>query len=404
MTSVRVDAAELTEQRLRALCELTGAAVEAADAVELTNAVTDHFEQLGFEGFFAYVHDGLDEHLVSVPEPVDLGALHHARQVVTEPGTVAGIEIRLRDGAVRQARVAGIWKGVEPVGVLGVIRLASADTDEVGDQILLAIARQASAAVERASARGRAVYQAQVTREYQIAADVQRSLLPKRRAGLPTLDVGAKYVPSTFVGGDFYDWHAVEEGVLVAHVGDVSGKGMSAAVVMSMAQMLTRAAIREGYVCPATMAEVVNSNLYGQLVDIGAFVTMIFLRYEAGVLSWSNAGHSPVILNRKGEAARVLEAHGPPVGVLDSLTMDSDEVPFVPGDLLLACSDGIVEQRNLAGELFGYERLVRMVDGLDHLSAQQLADRVMLEVEEFAAGTPGDDDRAILVLKPTDEG
>lgn len=150
-------------------------------------------------------------------------------------------------------------------------------------------------------------------------------------------------------------------------------------------------------------AEVVNANLYDQLQDIGAFVTMIFLRYEAErqVLSWSNAGHSPVILNCKGEAPRVLEAHGPPVGVLESLAMGSDEVPFEPGDLLLACSDGVVEQRNLSGDLFGYDRLVGLVGGLDHLSAQQLADRVMLEVEEFAAGTPCDDDRAILVLKPT---
>lgn len=396
------------QDRFLAMCDLAVAGADALDAETVLDELVRHGSRLAqVEAVFAYVLDGEDETLVSYPDIIDHVSIKQSLQHVDENNDlVLGQTATMMDGRTESAILCLLKRDGKPMGVLGLVHKLTGEFDGSDAWLALAVASHGTAALERAHAHRTMVGQARLTREYEIAADVQTSLIPHAIPEVSGVELGASYVPSLYVGGDFYDWQPLDDGSLVVTVGDVSGKGMSAALVMSMAQMLTRSAIREDHVDPSELCDAVNANLYEQLVDIGAFITMFFMYYDpdAGTLTYSNAGHSPVVLRVGGDDPVVLDAHGPPLGVLPELGLDTATVPFGPGDMIVACSDGIVEQRNRTEEMFGYDRLLELIDRGATMPGEALASLLLEAVAEFAQGAPVDDDQTIVVLRgPTPE-
>ena len=117
------------------------------------------------------------------------------------------------------------------------------------------------------------------------------------------------------------------------------------------------------------------------------------------MLHYANAGHAPVIYRRQGQPARMLEADGVPIGVLPVSLCETLAVPFAPGDVLVIATDGFSEASNLTGELFGYERLLTLVDAMADGSAAQIGHALYDAIQTFAAGRPQDDDQTLIVLR-----
>ncbi len=265
-----------------------------------------------------------------------------------------------------------------------------------------AIADYANGQIETALHHREIVQQARMKTELELASQIQLHLLPRRYPRIPGLDLAAASIPAREVGGDFYDFIVQPGWPFIFTVGDVSGKGMSAAMLMAMTRSVLRS--RAGSL-PTPSPEFVltysNEVMYDDFTEVGMFATVFVGRYDPKhrELSYANAGHSPVIYRPDGGPAEMLEADGPAMGVLPNSLSEDFTIPFGPNDLLVVATDGLNEAINPAGEMFGYSRLLQQVELLAGGTAQQVADELFSVIHQFSAGHPQSDDQTVMVVK-----
>ncbi|MEO0563764.1 MAG: PP2C family protein-serine/threonine phosphatase, partial [Chloroflexota bacterium] len=243
--------------------------------------------------------------------------------------------------------------------------------------------------------------QARLQTEMDLAWQVQSKLMPKKVPDMACYDVYATYKPALTVSGDFYDFipHS-EQGYLLA-LGDVSGKGVSAAMVMTMIHTALRSASAR-HPRLNDLLETVNAETYDDFTELDVFATLFvgWAQPEDNRFSYINAGHSPVILCRAGGDTEMLEADGPPVGILPMSMSEQQTLDMMPGDVLVIATDGFSEAENFQGEMFGYERLMACIADARNESAQTIAHVLFNAIEQFTHGTPTQtDDQTILVVK-----
>ncbi len=265
-----------------------------------------------------------------------------------------------------------------------------------------AIADQAGAQIENVLLYQETLEQARLRTELNVAAQIQLQLLPQRIPRIPGLDLSARSRPALQVGGDFYDLIQQPGQPFVFAVGDVSGKGMSAALLMAMSRTVIRS--RANSLATRSPDEImarVNEDLYDDFTEVSMFATAFIGQYHQSreELVHVNAGHSPVIYCRAGEQPQLLEADGTAIGVLPISLAENHALPFGPGDLLIAATDGFSEARNPADELFGYDRLLQLAAELHEKSAQHISEALFAAVDRFGAGHPQDDDQTLVVVK-----
>jgi sigma-B regulation protein RsbU (phosphoserine phosphatase) len=238
--------------------------------------------------------------------------------------------------------------------------------------------------------------------EMKVVAEIQRSLLPARMPTIPTMSVAAHYQTSHRAGGDYYDFFPLPDGKWGILIADVSGHGTPAAVLMAVTHSLAHT-----YPGPATppneMLEYLNRKLaalYTSQSD--TFVTAFYGIYDPAdrSLTYSSAGHNPPRLKRceDGTLALLNGARGLPLGVFPDERYAQQTHHLVAGDQLVLYTDGITEADNGHGELFGLERLDKVLENCA-VGAPDLLRSVVAAVEEFSAGVPAHDDRTLLVAK-----
>jgi hypothetical protein len=203
-------------------------------------------------------------------------------------------------------------------------------------------------------------------REMQSAWEIQRVLIPDALPSLEGFAVTSAYQPALEVGGDFFQIIREEDGSTIVALGDVSGKGLKAAMNVSFIVGVLRS-LSDACVRPAQMLETLNRCLHGRLQ--GGFVTALVLRLETdGSVTLANAGHLPPFLNQ-----RELEIDGSlPLGLLSSTSYDEVSIVLHPGDQLSLYTDGLLEARSTTGELYGFDRLHQLF--ASRPSAQQASD------------------------------
>ena len=265
-----------------------------------------------------------------------------------------------------------------------------------------AVAEQAGSLIEHALLHEEMLARARLQAEMDLARNVQLQMLPRSWPSLPGIDLFAESRPAREVGGDFYDFIVQPDRPVIAILGDVSGKGISAALIMGMIHAVMNSAAR--FIPrpnPAGVLARANEDLYEDFTSLDTFATAFVATYQPHerVLHYANAGHAPVIYRRQGQPARMLEADGVPIGVLPVSLCETLAVPFAPGDVLVIATDGFSEASNLAGELFGYERLLTLVDAMADGSAAQIGHALYDAIQTFAAGRPQDDDQTLIVLR-----
>ncbi|MBI1279017.1 MAG: SpoIIE family protein phosphatase [Anaerolineaceae bacterium] len=265
-----------------------------------------------------------------------------------------------------------------------------------------AVCDQAGAQFENLLRYRESLVKTRIQTEMELAKNVQLHLLPQRLPNVTGLDVSAGALPASQVGGDFYDFIEHPGDPFILMVGDITGKGMPAAMLMAMTRTLLRSKTRS-FVRPSPLDILgsVNDEMYDDFTELSMFATVFVGQYDHAekILYYANAGHSPVIYCPAGGEATLLEADGAPVGVLPNSTCENQAIYFNPGDVLVAATDGFSEASNNAGELFGYQRLLELVTNTAHTSAQNIMSTLYQTIGQFSAGRAQDDDQTVVVIK-----
>lgn len=295
-----------------------------------------------------------------------------------------------------------------PIRVRGSVAAVLGLYNRTGDfsapdlKLARAIAEQAGAQIEHTLLYGESLAQARLSAEMEVARRVQLQLLPQKRPQVPGLDIFAQSRPALQVGGDFYDFMAANGRPLTLLIGDVAGKGISAAMIMGMICAVSRSAMRfMPRPTPASVLGRVNNDLYDDLTILETFTTAFVCQFDPHErqLRYANAGHAPVIYRPPGGPARMIESDGTPIGVLPVSLCEDHTLDFGPGSLLIATTDGFNEARGADGEMFGYERLLEMADEFAEEPAQVIAGALYDAVDSFATSSSQEDDQTLIVIR-----
>jgi serine phosphatase RsbU (regulator of sigma subunit)/predicted ester cyclase len=196
-----------------------------------------------------------------------------------------------------------------------------------------------------------------VEEELRVARRIQQASLPKEVPNLEEWQIAPYYQPAREVGGDFYDFHLLPEGKLGLAVGDATGKGVPAALVMSTTCGMLRLAA-QSYSSPGEILQRVNEALVPN-VPPNMFVTCFYAIVDpkSASLSYANAGHNLPCCSHDDQGATELEARGMPLGLMPQMSYEEKESVLVPGESVLFYTDGLIEAHNPKGEMFGTPRL-----------------------------------------------
>ncbi len=240
-----------------------------------------------------------------------------------------------------------------------------------------------------------------LNRELEIAQEVQAHLFPQRLPSMPGLDYCGRCRPAREVGGDYYDFLELPGGRLGIAVGDVSGKGIGAALLMASLEASLRAQASVGHDLTELMNRV--NSLVHEASSASRYATLFYAEYEprSRHLCYVNAGHNPPVILRKSSAACQvfrLETGGPVIGLLRQ-SYQQGCFPLEPGDLLVLFTDGISESMNARDEEWGEDRLIELAKACHGLPAVEAMTRILSAAEAFAAGAPQHDDMTLVVLR-----
>ncbi|MCS6880504.1 MAG: SpoIIE family protein phosphatase [Oscillochloridaceae bacterium] len=265
-----------------------------------------------------------------------------------------------------------------------------------------ALAEQAGVQIERTLLYQEMFQQTRLRTEMELARRVQVDLLPRTLPRIDGLEIYAESRPARQVGGDFYDFIVEPGRPFIFVVGDVTGKGISAALLMTM----TRTAIHSKsqfmpFPTPESVMRQSNEDLYDDFTRVGVFATAFVGQYEVGrqQIIYANAGHAPVIYRPLDGEAVLLRAESTALGILPEAHCRNQSLRLVPGDLLVVATDGFSDMRDANEATFGIQRLLELVDRLHHLAPRELALALFEEVERFGQGREQDDDQTIVVIK-----
>jgi serine phosphatase RsbU (regulator of sigma subunit)/ketosteroid isomerase-like protein len=239
-----------------------------------------------------------------------------------------------------------------------------------------------------------------IDQELRVARSIQQASLPKEVPTLEGWQISPLYQPAREVGGDFYDFHLLPGGRVGLVVGDATGKGVPAALVMSTTCGMLRAVSQASDASsPGEMLQRVNEALVSSIPD-NMFVTCFYaiLNPKNASLRYANAGHDVPYLNRRGGAAEELRARGLPLGLMPAMSYEEGEVTLGKDQGVLFYSDGLVEAHDPKGEMFGFPRLRALI--AEHGEERSLGEFLLEELYTFVGeGWKQEDDITLLTLQ-----
>jgi serine phosphatase RsbU (regulator of sigma subunit) len=262
---------------------------------------------------------------------------------------------------------------------------------------LEAFGTQAAIAIESARLYAEADEKARIDRDLRVAANIQQSLLAEPAFSSEICDLAAVSIPCRTIGGDFYDYLELADGSLAFALGDVAGKGPPAALLAAAVQsnFVAQASIGSD---PAETTARINTALLRRPIE-ARFATMFHgVLTQGGRLSYCNAGQEPPLIVHRN-TIRWLQTGGPVLGLLTVATYASEIVQLHPNDLVVVCSDGVTEARNVVDEEFGRERVVDAMVRCHGGQPDAVLETLMDAVRRFSHAAPQADDITALVLR-----
>ncbi|MDD1734383.1 MAG: SpoIIE family protein phosphatase, partial [Methanothrix sp.] len=236
--------------------------------------------------------------------------------------------------------------------------------------------------------------------ELHVAAEIQKSFIPKTTPEIANFEVAAVTIPAMEVGGDFYDFITLPHGDHGLVIADVAGKSIPAALFMALSRMIIRASAAHQSLATEVLRNA--NNMIASDATAGMFVTLLFgvLDGEALTLKYANAGH-PTPLIFKSMDCRYAEerACGIALGAKEGVSYEEQTIKFMPGDVAVFYTDGVTEAMNTRGELFGMQRLIGAVSKTCQSPAEEIMARILEEVSAFRGDREQNDDLTLVVLK-----
>jgi sigma-B regulation protein RsbU (phosphoserine phosphatase) len=304
------------------------------------------------------------------------------------------------DESIRSLIAVPMMAKSELRGVLTVYNKKDGKPFAEDDQRLLAIiAGQSGQVVENARLYEKEKTLVKMQEEVRLAARIQTELLPKSGPNIAGYDIVGRTIPAQEVGGDYFDFIPIDDNRMAFCLGDVTGKGLPASLLMANLQATLRGqTLTTG--SPKTCLERSNQLLY-QSTSPEKFATLFYaiLDLQNHQIHYSNAGHDTPYLCCGNAATKRLKIGGIPLGMLPDFTYEQESVQLEDDSILVAYSDGVTEAMNAQEDMFGEERIAAVIDQHKQAPASEIIDHLVSAVKTFAAGHPQSDDITVVVMR-----
>jgi phosphoserine phosphatase RsbU/P len=351
---------------------------------------------------------GLDQHEIRLPITKGIAgwvAMHgetvNLEDAYEDPRFEPEVDLRLGFRTKSLLCLPIRSKNDETIGVLQLLNKKNGPFTRANENLLSAISDHVALALENAQLHRDLLHKQRMERDLALARSIQVGLLPDRPPKLEGFEIAVSHRPSLEVGGDYYDFIPLTEDTILIVVADVEGKGVGSAMVMANLQATLHALLAHVH----SLERLVESLSDMMLADTRGqkFMTMFvaLLDRTHRSLHYVNAGHvQPAVIRATGEVDYLTEG-GMVVGLFPGVRYERGHVKLHPGDIVVACTDGITEADNAAEEEFGSQRLVDMVAQERTQSADAIVQSVLTEVDQFSRGGTHEDDRVIMILRVT---
>lgn len=289
--------------------------------------------------------------------------------------------------------------GTVSLGTLMLARRAGDVPFSAGDRkLVMAIASQVGVALHNARLVRTALDQEQLAREMQLANELQLKLLPSPSVVGPEARAAARVVAAESVGGDFYLFSRLGPDRTGVVIGDVSGHGYQAALVMALAMSAVAIHV-QAVIDPGVALDAVRRSLQDELASTEMSITMFYgvIDSDAGELRFANAGHPHAFVQRADGRCDRLPAQVPPLGFSDA-EIQGAAVPWREGDRLVLFTDGLPDARNADDQRFGEARVLRLLEGTEQHAPDEALTRVVQDARQFVNHTPLVDDVAVVIV------
>jgi sigma-B regulation protein RsbU (phosphoserine phosphatase) len=291
----------------------------------------------------------------------------------------------------------------EIVGVIQLLNQVHGRFVREDEDFLTKLSAHMAMALENARLHREVVEKQRLEREVALATEIQRSLLPDAPPVVPGYDIAVVNQMCYEVGGDYYDFLSLGPQSLLLVVADVEGKGVSSAMVMSNLQATLRALVMHLHsleVLTLSLNEMIYNDTRSKKF-LSIFLGLVDTRRNG--LHYINGGHvPPILIDGKTGEYKLLEDGGTVIGLFPNAEYSRGSAKLNPGDILVCCTDGIVESMDPKDDEFGTERLAGSILKNRHKPAQEIVDSVLAEVDEFSRGGTHVDDKVLMVLKVSD--
>ncbi len=286
------------------------------------------------------------------------------------------------------------------IGLLTVFNKHSDVGFTVEDQRMLSIlAAQSSHIIENARLYEKEQALIRLQEEMRLANDIQVNLLPKFIPQIPGYQISGKSIPAKDVGGDYFDFIPIKENYLAFCLGDISGKGIPAALLMANLQASLRGQTLMNIPCKECVR--FTNNLLFNSTDSNKYATLFYgvLNSSQNKITFCNAGHNePILIDNRGNVTRLKEG-GIVVGILPEVTFEEKTIDFPPDSILVVYSDGITEAMDSEEQEFGEDRLIDLIKTNKSLSASDLIKLIIKTVNTHAGNAEQMDDMTLVIIK-----
>ena len=285
------------------------------------------------------------------------------------------------------------------LGVIFLIQNADQILD-INNEMISALGIQASISIDNASTYKYLLEKERISKELELASTIQKQILPKTLRKIENVDISTYFSPAKEIGGDYYDY-SIRNNNLSITIADVSGKGIPAAFLMALSRSMLKTINYVSNIGPSKELNLFNKIIYNDITE-DMFITMMNAKFdmETSIMTYSSAGHNPLLVYKKNEdKVELLGTKGVAIGFIDNYLYKENNVELTNGDIVVFYTDGIIECENSKRELFGIERLKEILYRVKELSAEEIKDVILSEIESFRKDYEQSDDITFVILK-----